>query len=397
VDLGTAVALPLALASTVLTNIAYLREHDAAASLPVLSMRRPLQSSRLLLSDRSWLLGFAMESGGFALYALALALASLALVQSVGAGGVGLLAVISARVAHRALARRERIGAALATGGLLLLGVSLIGGSGGGGRGSTFGILVWLALSAAAAVAVLGLGRTVLARAAAAGIAGGIFFSIGDVATKVATQGGVRIAFAAALVVGYTLGTALLQVGYQAGGALTVAGLATMLTNALPIAAGSVVLDEPLPSGPYAGLRIAAFAAVTAGAFLLARPEKQTQHYPPHMSDDLLEGLLGDNEPIRPVAARLASLIAELGGDVTAEPQETGLAFARGTRFALLRPATPTRLDLCLALPDADETERLRPADDSGTITHRVSLAHEDEIDAELTEWLRAAYAGATR
>jgi hypothetical protein len=35
------------------------------------------------------------------------------------------------------------------------------------------------------------------------------------------------------LIVGYTLGTALLQIGYQAGGALTVAGLATLLTNAL--------------------------------------------------------------------------------------------------------------------------------------------------------------------
>jgi hypothetical protein len=74
----TAIAIALAIASTTLTNLAYLREHDAAAALPCLSMRRPLHSLRLLLSDRSWLLGFGMESGGFALYAAALALASLA-------------------------------------------------------------------------------------------------------------------------------------------------------------------------------------------------------------------------------------------------------------------------------------------------------------------------------
>ena len=60
VSVGTAVALVLALASTTLTNVAYLREHDAAAALPVLSMRRPLHSARLLLDDRSWMLGFAM-------------------------------------------------------------------------------------------------------------------------------------------------------------------------------------------------------------------------------------------------------------------------------------------------------------------------------------------------
>ena len=48
----TAVGLALAAASTTLTNLAYLREHDAAAALPVLSMRRPLHSARRLLEDR---------------------------------------------------------------------------------------------------------------------------------------------------------------------------------------------------------------------------------------------------------------------------------------------------------------------------------------------------------
>ena len=69
--------------------------------------------------------------------------------------------------------------------------------------------------------------------------------------------------FAVAVIAGYALGTAFLQLGYQKGGALTVAGLATLLTNALPIAAGSVVLGEPVPSGVYGGVRVAAFAAVT--------------------------------------------------------------------------------------------------------------------------------------
>jgi len=88
----------------------------------------------------------------------------------------------------------------------------------------------------------------------------------------VASQGGVRALFVLPLILGYTLGTWLLQLGYQRGGALTVAGIATLLTNAVPIAAGTIVLDEPVPSGVYGGLRILAFAAVTAGAILLARP-----------------------------------------------------------------------------------------------------------------------------
>jgi hypothetical protein len=76
------------------------------------------------------------------------------------------------------------------------------------------------------------------------------------------------------VIVGYSLGTAFLQLGYQKGGALTVAGLATLLTNALPIAAGNVVLGEPVPSGVFGGLRIVAFATVTLGAILLARPDR---------------------------------------------------------------------------------------------------------------------------
>jgi hypothetical protein len=272
-SISTAVALVLALLSTTITNIAYLREHEAAAALPVLSMRRPLHSLQLLVGDRSWLLGFAMETAGFLLYAAALALASLALVQSIGAGGIGVLAYVSARMTGRQLSRRELTGVIVSALGLLALGVSLVGGSGEGKSGSTATILVWLGTSGAIALLVLLLGRTFLGAAVAAAVAGGIFFSIGDISTKVDTQGGARISFVLLLVLGYTLGTVLLQFGYQAGGALTVAGLATLLTNALPIAAGTIVLAEPVPSGAFGGVRVLAFAAVTAGAFLLARPD----------------------------------------------------------------------------------------------------------------------------
>lgn len=273
-DVGIAVALGLALVSTTLTNLAYLREHDAAAELPVLCMRRPLHSAKLLVEDRSWLLGFAMESSGFLLYAAALALAPLALVQSIAAGGIGILAWASARLARRKLGRRELTGVLLSGLGLVALAASLAGGDNNSGRGDVVQILLWLGATAAVAVVVFLLGRRLAGVAVADAVAGGLFFSIGDVSTKLTTQGGTRFAFVLTLILGYTLGTALLQLGYQAGGALTVAGLATLLTNALPIAAGTVVLDEPVPDGALGGIRVLAFAAVTTGAVMLARPDK---------------------------------------------------------------------------------------------------------------------------
>jgi len=105
------------------------------------------------------------------------------------------------------------------------------------------------------------IGRRVLGVAVANAIAGGMLFSIGDISTKLATQGGARIAFVLSLIAGYALGTTLLQFGYQAGAALTVAGLATLLTNVLPILAGTIVLEEPVPSGALGALRVLAFVA----------------------------------------------------------------------------------------------------------------------------------------
>ena len=267
------IGMVLALASTGLINLAYLREHAAAADLPVLSMRRPVQSVRLLLGDRSWLVGFGMESGGFLLYAFALALAPLSLVQSIAAGGIGVLAFASARMAKRRVAPQELAGVLLSVLGLVALAVSLIGGSAKEGSGDTVPILLWLGVTAGVGIALVVAGRARWGPAVAYGVAGGLFFSIGDISTKVATQGGIRIAFAVTLLLGYAVGTGLLQIGYQSGAALTVAGLATLATNALPIAAGTVILDEPLPGGALGVFRVVAFAAVVSGAVLLARPQ----------------------------------------------------------------------------------------------------------------------------
>jgi hypothetical protein len=278
VSSDTVLAIVLAAASTTLTNVAYLREHDAAAELPALSLRRPVHTVRLLLRDRSWLFGFSMESGGFLLYAAALRFGPLALVQSIGAGGIGVLAYVGARLSKRRLGPRHTAGVIFSVLGLVALGVSLIKANGAGGTGSTAAILVWLGVTAAAAVVVLAIGRRRGSSAVTHGIAGGLFFSIGDISTKVATEGSARAAFVITLIAGYTLGTLLIQVGYQSGAALTVAGLATLLTNALPILAGTIVLGEHVPSGVFGAVRILAFVAVIVGSILLAAPEEPGGH-----------------------------------------------------------------------------------------------------------------------
>jgi hypothetical protein len=271
-DVEITVGLTLELASTILVNLAYVREHDAVGELPALSLLRPLRSLRVLLAARAWLAAFAMECCGFALYVAALRLAPLALVQSVGSGGIGVLAIASARLGRRALTARERLGAGVSVAGLLFLSVSLVAGVGPSAHGSLVEIALWLGGTCAAAVLILTVGRALVGAAAADGIAGGLLFSCGDICTKLATQGGARALFALGAIGGYVLGSSLLQVGYQRGTALSIAGIATLLTTALPIAAGSVLLHETPPAGALGALRVLAFAAVVAGAILLTRP-----------------------------------------------------------------------------------------------------------------------------
>jgi hypothetical protein len=71
--------------------------------------------------------------------------------------------------------------------GLLALAVSLAGGTGEGSGGATGKILLWLGATLGAALVALALGRKFGQVGVADGIAGGLFFSIGDISVKVAT------------------------------------------------------------------------------------------------------------------------------------------------------------------------------------------------------------------
>jgi hypothetical protein len=264
------VALLLTLASAFALNWGYLREHSAASTLPPLTVRHPLRSARLLLGSRAWLTGFCWETSGFALYVAALTLAPLALVQAVAAGGIGALAYFVNRVTGCPLEPRERIGVAISVGGLGLLGISLAGGSAHGGAGSWPLIALWLGASAGAAALAATSGATVLRGGAAFGVAAGILFAAGDIATKAATTGGDHVLLAPAIAAFYGTGTIVLQMGFQRGRPLTTAGIATLGTNAIPIGAAMTLFAEPLPDGALGLVRVLAFGAVVAGAAALA-------------------------------------------------------------------------------------------------------------------------------
>jgi hypothetical protein len=265
-----AAGLALALLSAGALNWGYFVQHGVASGLPPLTVRKPLRSLGTLFGNRRWLVGFFTGIGGWVLYVAALALAPLSLVQASSAGGLGVLAALTG-----VRSRRERLAVAASIAGLGLLGVSLAGSNGVAGHVSLVGAAVWMGASVVVAALAAGPAANLVARGAGLGMAAGVLYAAGDVGTKAAVSGGFHLAFVPALLACHGLAFVALQLGFQRGSALTTAGLATLWTNALPIAAGMTVFGEPLPPGLLGVARVAAFAAVVAGAALLTRPEEE--------------------------------------------------------------------------------------------------------------------------
>ncbi len=264
------VGLVLALISALAVNWAYTKEHEAAASLPPLSFREPVRSLRSLIGNRGWVVAFATESGGWVVYVVALRLAPLSLVQAVSASGIAVLALLGVHGHPGRLARHEQLAVAAAVLGLLLLAVSLIGTTPVSHSPRGLASIVWLAASGGLAAALM-LMRLGIARAAELGLAAGLLFAAGDVSAKLVSFGGIWLLALIPLVAGYGVGTSVLQGAFQHGSALTAAGLATLVTNAVPIAAGFVLCAEALPHGAGGVLEVLAFGSIVAGAALLGR------------------------------------------------------------------------------------------------------------------------------
>ncbi|HEY4348385.1 MAG TPA: hypothetical protein VGM80_12415 [Gaiellaceae bacterium] len=260
--------LVLALVSAITVNWAYAREHDAAASMPSFSPRRPRAFVTALLSDRAWLTGFGAECGGWLLYVAALRLAPISLVQAIGAAGIAVLAVASAHGHPGRLPRMHQLAVVVAAAGLVLLALSLVGTHQADRAPDPAAAAIWLGCLAGGASLLIG-SRLRLARGPALGLAAGLLFAGGDMSAKLVVYGGTWFAALGSLIAFYGAGTSVLQAAFQRTSALTAAGLATLAANAVPIAAGFVLFGERLPSGPKGVLQVSAFASLVVSAVLL--------------------------------------------------------------------------------------------------------------------------------
>ena len=79
-----------------------------------------------------------------------------------------------------------------------------------------------------------------------------------------------------------------------------------------------------------------------------------------------------------------------LGSDVEIAPKKASVSLRRKKQFALITPATKTRIDLGIALKGFEPTARLEAY--NAMCSHRVRLESADDFDEEAKDWLREAY-----
>ncbi len=109
--------------------------------------------------------------------------------------------------------------------------------------------------------------------------------------------------------------------------------------------------------------------------------------------DDLVSNQYKGKEALIAIYDKLIALVKTFGEDVTITPKKSAVSIIRKKQFALIKPATKTRIDLGLKLKDKPITDRLGNSGPFGTMcTHRVQLTNSTEVDSQLAEWLKEAY-----
>ncbi|VXB23834.1 DUF4287 domain-containing protein [Maribacter litoralis] len=108
---------------------------------------------------------------------------------------------------------------------------------------------------------------------------------------------------------------------------------------------------------------------------------------------DLVDQQYKGKENLFPIYEAILNAVKTFGNDVVITPKKTTVSLIRKKQFALIKPATKTRIDLGIKIKDKPTTDRLQNSGPFGTMcTHRVQLTEVSQVDSELIDWLKEAY-----
>jgi hypothetical protein len=109
--------------------------------------------------------------------------------------------------------------------------------------------------------------------------------------------------------------------------------------------------------------------------------------------EDLVSNQYSGKESLKPIYEMLLCAIKKFGEDIVITPKKGSVSFIRKNQFALIKPATKTRIDLGLKLKGVEVQGRLEGSGPFGTMcTHRIQLKNISDVDSVVVEWLSKAY-----
>jgi predicted transport protein len=113
---------------------------------------------------------------------------------------------------------------------------------------------------------------------------------------------------------------------------------------------------------------------------------------------DLISEQYAGKEALLDIYNKLISEIKKLGNDIAITPKKSSVSIIRNRQFALIKPATKTRIDLGLKIDDMPFKGRLQNSGPFGALcSHRVQLTAVEEVDGEVMGWIREAYRNASK
>jgi hypothetical protein len=99
----------------------------------------------------------------------------------------------------------------------------------------------------------------------------------------------------------------------------------------------------------------------------------------------------GPKAALRPIHEAIMGQLAAFG-EFEIAPKKGYLSLRRKKQFAMIGPATNTRVEVGINHKTLEGTDRLLIQPAGGMCTHKVKLTEASEVDEELLNWLRAAF-----
>ena len=111
--------------------------------------------------------------------------------------------------------------------------------------------------------------------------------------------------------------------------------------------------------------------------------------------DDVINEIYaGAKAPLRPIHDRLMADIGKFGPFEIA-PKKGYVSLRRKKQFAMIGPATNTRVEVGLNMKGLPGTERLVLLPPGGMCQYKVKVTEAAEVDQELIGWIKQAYESA--